>query len=181
MKKIENPVIRQVASLYFSFKRKWYKLRYPNLIMAKDVLIKGTLDIEGSVSVSIASGCSLGKEVKIFGSGQVTIGENVFLNGCWLGCDRSITIQSDCLISDCYILDTDYHNLDPTLRRAPLVEKGSAPIIIEQNAWIGANATVMKGVTIGRDSVVGLGTVVRQSVPPGVVVIGNPHQIVKYL
>ncbi len=45
--------------------------------------------------------------------------------------------------------------------------------------WIGAHALVMKGVRIGRDSVVGAATVVRTDVPPGVVVIGNPQQIAK--
>ena len=56
-----------------------------------------------------------------------------------------------------------------------------APIAIARNVWIGANATVMKGVSIGENSVIGLGSVIRKSVPPNVVAIGNPQQIVKSL
>jgi acetyltransferase-like isoleucine patch superfamily enzyme len=102
------------------------------------------------------------------------------LNGPKIGCDRTITIGDNCLISDCFLADSDYHNLEPHLRHHPPSPKVSAPIHIERNVWIGARATVMKGVRIGTNSVVGLGSVVRKSVPPNVVVIGNPQQIVKH-
>ena len=85
------------------------------------------------------------------------------------------------MISDCYLVDTDYHNLEPHLRHAPPGPKVTAPIVIERNVWIGAKATVMKGVRIGENSAIGLGSVVRKSVPANVVVIGNPQQIVKSL
>lgn len=176
---IQNPVIRFAASLFFELKRHYYQWRYPSLKMAKGTLIKGSISVKGNVQITVAPGCRLGKELKIFGSGQVSVGRNCSLNGCWIGCDHSVTIADDCLISDCYLLDTDYHNLDPRLRHAPAGSKVTAPVVIERNAWIGANSTVMKGVTVGQDSVVGLGSVIRKSVPAGVVVIGNPQQIVK--
>ena len=177
--KIQNPIIRTLAQSFFELKRHYYQWRNPGLTMAKGVLIRGSISVEGDVQIAIAPGCRLGKELKIFGSGKVTIGRNCSLNGCWIGCDNSITIGDDCLISDCYLLDTDYHNLHPRLRHAPPSSKVTAPITIERNAWIGANSTIMKGVTIGQDSVVGLGSVIRKSVPAGVVAIGNPQQIVK--
>jgi maltose O-acetyltransferase len=138
------------------------------------------LQVNGKVKVIIGPGSRLGKRVLIYGSGTVTIGSNVSLNGPWIGCERSITIGDDCLISDCAIADSDYHNLEPHLRHCPPGPKVSAPIVIERNVWVGARATVMKGVHIGADSAVGLGCIVRKSVPPGVVVIGNPQQIVKH-
>lgn len=172
--------ISGLANLYFAIKRWYYQWRYPNLTLEPGVLIKGTLKLSNKVKVKISSGTRLGKKVSISGSGQVTIGRNAFLNGCWMGCVQSITIGDECLISDCFLQDTDYHNLEPHLRHYPPGSKASAPIVLDRNVWVGARSTVMKGVHIGQDSVIGLGSVIRKSVPAGVVVIGNPQQIVKH-
>ena len=180
MQPLNHPVLKSLANLYFETKRLFYQLRYPNVKLAKGVRIKGSLEVYGSVRVAIGPGSRLGKRVLIYGSGEVTIGSNVLLNGPWIGCERSITIGDDCLISDCIFADSDYHNLEPHLRHCPPGPKVSAPIVLDRNVWIGARATVMKGVHIGEDSVVGLGSIVRKSVPPRVVVIGNPQQIVKH-
>lgn len=181
MQQINHPVLKVLTNLYFEFKRSFYQLRYPNVKLAKGVRIKGSLHVQGRVRVVIGEGTRLSKQVLIYGSGEVIVGRNVLLNGPWIGCDRSVTIGDDCLISDCAIADSDYHNLEPHLRHCPPGPKVSAPIVIERNVWIGARATVMKGVHIGTDSVVGLGSVVRKSVAAGVVVIGNPQQVVKHL
>ncbi len=180
MQQINHPFLKFLANLYFEAKRLYYQFRYPNLTLAKGVQIKGSLEVAGSVKVVIGSGSRLGKEVLIYGSGDVNIGSNVLLNGPCIGCECSITVGDECLISDCFLADSDYHNLQPHLRHCPPGPKVSAEIVIERNVWIGARATVMKGVHIGENSVVGLGSVVRKSVPPGVVVIGNPQQIVKH-
>jgi maltose O-acetyltransferase len=180
MQPLNHPVLKVLANFFFEAKRQFYQLRYPNVKLAKGVRIRGSLDVYGRVKVAIGSGSRLSKRVIIYGSGELTIGSNVLLNGSWIGCERSITIGDECLISDCALTDSDYHNLEPHLRHCPPGPKVSAPIVIDRNVWIGARATVMKGVHIGADSVVGLGSVVRKSIPPGVVVIGNPQQIVKH-
>jgi acetyltransferase-like isoleucine patch superfamily enzyme len=169
-----------LLKLYFAMKRQYYQVRYPNIVLAKDAIVKGSLKVSGTVKVEIGAGSRLGKKVEIYGSGQLIVGRNVLLNGPKIGCDRTITIGDDCLISDCFLADSDYHNLEPHLRHYPTSPRVSAPIHIERNVWIGARATVMKGVHIGANSVVGLGSVVRKSIPPDVVVIGNPQQVVKH-
>lgn len=176
-----NKITQLSKDIYFAIKRKYYLLRYPNLTLNGKVKIKGKLSISDKLKVTIDTESRIGKTVKFFGYGKIIIGKNVSLNGCWIGCQKSVKIGDDCLISDCYLLDTDYHNLEPHLRHAPPRDKVAAPITIGKNVWIGANATVMKGVNIGENSVIGLGSVVRKSVPPNVVVIGNPQQIVKSL
>jgi len=59
------------------------------------------------------------------------------------------------------------------------MELGGEPIIIEDDVWIAANAMVLKGVTIGRCSIVAAGSVVTKDVPPNVIVAGNPSRIVR--
>jgi len=58
---------------------------------------------------------------------------------------------------------------------------GTAPVIIGDNVWIGMGAVILKGVTIGDNSVVAAGAIVTKSVPPNVVVAGNPARIVSQL
>ena len=180
MQQPNHPLKKLLSEIYFQVQRQIYQWRYPNVELAPGVKIKGSLKVQGSVKVKIGTGSRLGKRVIIYGNGELNVGSNVFLNGACIGCERSITIGDDCLISDCFLADSDYHNLEPHLRHAPPGAKVAAPIIIERNVWIGARATVMKGVHIGADSVVGLGSVIRKSIPAGVVVIGNPQQIVKH-
>lgn len=181
MSVLKHPLVKSIARTYFEAKRLFYQWRYPNLTLEKGAVLRGSFKLGRHVKVKIGAGTRLGKYVRISGCGELTIGKNVLLNGCWIGCQQSITIGDECLISDCFLQDSDYHNLEPHLRNAPPGVKVSAPIVIERNVWVGARATVMKGVHIGQDSVIGLGSVVRNSVPPGVVVIGNPQQIVRNL
>lgn len=69
----------------------------------------------------------------------------------------------------------------PKNKLAALYPPIKAPVIIGDNVWVGANATILPGVTIGEMSVVAAGSVVTKSVPPGVLVAGNPAIIKKKL
>ena len=77
-------------------------------------------------------------------------------------------------------MDTDYHSVEVD-RRAPGAKPGVGPISIGRNVWIAGGATVLKGVTIGEDSVVGFGAVVASDIPAGTVVAGNPARVVRTL
>ena len=76
-----------------------------------------------------------------------------------------------------YLTDADWHGLYDRTR----VIGDARPIRLEENVWIGDGAIVCKGVTIGEDSLVAAGAVVARDVPPGVIVAGNPAQVVKQL
>ena len=109
--------------------------------------------------------------------------------------EERIEIGSYCLISwNVGIADSDFHPLEPAQRLidaralAPFLENRparpplrTAPVVIADNVWIGMNATILKGVTIGENSVVAAGSVVSKSVPPNTVVAGNPAVVVKEL
>lgn len=114
---------------------------------------------------------------------KIQIGNNVGISGSTINATTSITIGNNVLIgSGCIITDTDSHPLYHEDRNAERNEKTQkAPIVIEDNCFIGARSIILKGVTIGEGSVVGAGSVVSKDVPPHCVVCGNPAKVVKSL
>jgi maltose O-acetyltransferase len=91
-----------------------------------------------------------------------------------------ISIGADALIgSQVCVYDSDFHDLHPTRRRAGTPK--TAPVVIGENAFLGDGVLVLKGVEIGRDSVIGAGSVVTTSIPAGVVAAGNPARVVREL
>jgi acetyltransferase-like isoleucine patch superfamily enzyme len=106
----------------------------------------------------------------------IKIGNNVFINHACSFLDMGgITIEDEVLIGPRVNLVTENHPLDPADRRA-LVTK---PILIKRNAWIGAGATILPGVTVGENAVVAAGAVVSKDVPDNVIVGGIPAKIIK--
>jgi maltose O-acetyltransferase len=110
----------------------------------------------------------------------IDVGDHVRLNGCDIQAALSVTIGDDCILGSCIIVDTDYHSVEVDRRRPEAIVE-SRRIVIGRNVWVAGRATVLKGVTIGDDSVVGYGAVVTGDVPPGVVVAGNPARVVRKL
>jgi len=107
---------------------------------------------------------------------NLKIGKNVFINfDCTFLTLGGITIEDDVLIGPKVSLITENHPLEPQHRKG-LTGKS---ILIKKNAWIGANATILPGVTIGENAVVAAGAVVSKDVPDNVVVGGIPAKIIK--
>jgi len=139
--------------------------------------------------VSVYSGCSFA----IQKDGKCTVGDFTLLNGAIVMAEELIQIGSHCLISwGVGIADSDFHPLDPAQRlidahalapffknRPPRPKLKTAAVKIGDNVWIGMNAVILKGVTIGENSVVAAGAVVTKSVPANTIVAGNPAVEVK--
>lgn len=77
------------------------------------------------------------------------------------------------------IFDSDFHDLDPTRRKAGT--QRTAPVEIGDNVFVGMGVRIIKGTTIGSDSVVGAGSVVTGSIPAGVIAAGNPARVIREL
>ena len=88
-----------------------------------------------------------------------------------------ITIENEVLIGPGAYLISVNHKLDPQHRK----ELELKPVVIKQNAWIGAKATILPGVTVGKNAVVAANAVVTKDVPANTVVAGNPAKIIKKL
>jgi maltose O-acetyltransferase len=111
---------------------------------------------------------------------NISIGAGVVVNfNCVFLDVTSITIGDRVLIGPAVQLLSADHPVDPGVREGGL-ENGS-PIVIEDDAWLGGGAIVCPGVTIGRGSVIGAGSVVTRDVPGGVLAVGNPCRVVREL
>lgn len=109
---------------------------------------------------------------------SIRLGKNVFINHACSFLDiGGITIEDEVQIGPRVNLTSENHPLDPT-DRTTLIPR---PIVIKRNAWIGAGATILPGVTIGENSVVAAGAVVSRDVPANTVVAGVPAKVVKSL
>ena len=127
-------------------------------------------EIDKSVTIFTPFHINYGKNTQI--------GKNVFINFDCVFLDLGgITIEDGVLIAPKVSLLSEGHPISPEQRHS-LVPKH---IHIKKNAWIGANATILHGVTIGQNAVVAAGSVVTKDVPDNVVVGGIPAQILKKL
>ena len=114
---------------------------------------------------------------------ELTIGDHTFIgHDCAFLLAQRIEIGSHCLIATgVRIQDNDGHPLDSEKRRRgePVSGEDVKPVRILDNAWIGARAIILKGVTVGENAVVGAGSVVTRDVPANAIVAGNPAVVIR--
>ena len=107
---------------------------------------------------------------------RTTFGKGSFVNfGCTFLALGGITIEEGVFIAPHCVLATEYHPEDPEMRHSLLTK----PIVIKRNAWIGANATILAGVTIGENAIVAAGAVVNNDVPNNTIVGGVPAKVIR--
>lgn len=110
--------------------------------------------------------------------GNISIGENVFINhDCSFLDLGGITIDDGVMIAPKVVISSEGHPMEPAQRNCQTGGK----VHIKRNAWIGANVTILPGVTVDENSVVAAGAVVSKDVPDNVVVGGIPAKIIKQL
>ena len=149
----------------------------------------------GGVHIRIGDHSRIEGELLVFAhGGEVSIGDWCFVgSGTRIWSGASIKVGNRVMIShNVNIFDNLTHPLGPMQRHSHFrrimehghpnnVELGDQPVVIEDDAWIAASATVLRGVCIGRGAIVGAGAVVTSDVPPMTVVAGNPARIIRQL
>lgn len=117
-------------------------------------------------------------EVK-FSESKIKIGNNVSINNNFSAVSFSkIIIEDDVLIGvNCSMIDTDGHQLEIDKRTIGIPK--TEEIVISKNVFIGDNVSILKGVKIGENTVIGFGSVVTKSIPDNVIAAGNPAKIIK--
>jgi acetyltransferase-like isoleucine patch superfamily enzyme len=120
-------------------------------------------------------------ELNAHDGGRLEIGDRVFVNyGSSVSAHTLVRIGDDCKIGQhAIVLDCDYHELEDPLHYGG--HGPSLPVVLERGVWLGARVTVLKGVTIGRSSVVAAGSVVTHDIPAGVLAGGMPARVLRRL
>lgn len=113
---------------------------------------------------------------------SIKIGKDTGISGGAICAAVQVKIGNECLIgANVIISDTDFHPINPLGRRYnenPL-EIGAASVEIEDNVFVGTGAIILKGIKVGKNSVIGAGSVVTKNVPPDSIVAGNPARVLR--
>ena len=121
---------------------------------------------------------SLGSRILVGPRGFLKIGDNVGMSNTTIVADCSVTIGDNVMIGGgVQIFDTNFHSTDPAVRTSGHETRDDvkeAPIVIGSHVFIGANAIICKGVTLGDNAIVAAGAVVVKSIPADEVWGGNP-------
>ena len=125
---------------------------------------------------------NLQADVYVEPGATLTIGNNVGMSSTRLWIHESARIGINVKIGGCVLItDTDAHPMDYMARRSSNEGTKSAPVVIEDDVWVGAHCIILKGVTIGARSIIGAGSVVTNSIPVDCVAAGNPCRVIKSL
>lgn len=113
---------------------------------------------------------------------KISIGDDVGISGGTIIAAMRISIGNNVILgSNVVITDTDFHPISPVNRRYCTDEVKTMEVIIEDNVFVGMNSIILKGVKIGKNSVIGAGCVVTKDIPENCIAGGNPARIIRTL
>jgi acetyltransferase-like isoleucine patch superfamily enzyme len=172
----------------------WFNFPVPiNIVAGENTMIDSSSCFKKYFS-TLPVGLRLGNNITLQSpalstddKGYIEIGDYSYISGACIAASVSITIGKYVFIAGgVTIVDSDFHPLDPAMRLRDTIAISTVgnklmrpafdclPVTIEDDVWIGFNATILKGVTVGRGSIIEPGAVVSKSVPPLSYVYGNP-------
>lgn len=180
-----DKIIKVYHYILFIIKLKIYKVKYGDRIRGNRVVLKneGTIILGNKVSLnSYPSGELYTTGIHTYGKKSlVKIGNNCNLNGTTIYSRKKVIIGDYCMFGPgVKIIDNNSHRISIDIeerRKSP----ESKEIIIENNVWIGSNSLILKGITIGENSIVAAHSVITKDIPKNVLVAGNPAVIIKNL
>lgn len=161
----------------------WLRLRFRHFRVGLFFVDRGAdLWIGPHAEVRLGRGVRFMRDFTGHFYGRVEIGENVFFNrGCNIIVHESLFIGKNCLFGEMVSIHDENHVAGRGPE--PLSSRGfvTAPVVIGQNVWIGAKATILPGVRIGDNAVIGANAVVTRDVPANCIAVGVPARVVREL
>lgn len=181
-------IYRFFRNILTFIRTRWYilKYRYSFVKIGKKIRIRSYFSVnsydKGTLRINFDDGVYIDRMVSLRGTGNINIGKYTSIGEkTTILAEQEVTIGDYVQIAqNCVISDNDHvFNKKNTKIMHSGVNKQK--ITIQDNVWIGANATIVKGVTIGEGSVVAAGAVITKDVPPHSVAAGIPAKIIKQI
>lgn len=172
----------------------WIMVKHRKVAYDSFPIIKGRIRLYGEgrfiFGKDVKFNCSLGSNfvglfktctVAVLKNASLEIGDHSGFSGVSIYCADKISIGKYVNFGgNVCIWDTDFHPLDYGERRVHNVQQiKSAPIIVEDDVFVGANSIILKGITIGARSIIGAGSVVSKNIPPDEIWAGNPVKFIR--
>ncbi len=185
---------RLIKKILYSF---WNRKARKQCSIGEDIHFIGRVSVLNSgnkENIIIGNHGYISASFQCLCGGKIKVGDHIYIgSGTVFQAKESIEIGDNVIISnDVLVVDNNSHPTSPTFRlemsscanymqdeRWTWKYADSKPIRIEDNVWIGKNAVIMKGVTVGKGAIVALRAVVTHDVPPYAIVAGNPARVVK--
>lgn len=188
--RIRDSIVLRWCWLFFSFLK--YKIRFRKevhfagltyIYVSKDSILefRGKGIWINNYTVSNMFGLFQRTTFYAVNGGRISIGANCGISGASICSMNAIDIGERVLIgANTKILDNDMHSLSPNLRAADeRTDIKSAPVIIGNDCFIGANSIILKGTVLGEKCIVGAGSVVHGVFPENSVIAGNPARLIR--
>lgn len=192
VERLKNAIHRRICVAAQFPRICWYKMLSsshvngkPTMLQPVQMIGKGTITFCGSVTLGFypspffySGYCYLETRTE---SGFISMDDGTWINNNFvaISVSKGIALGKNVLIgTNVEIYDSDFHRLDP-LQRHICISEDDRAVIIEDNVFIGSNVKVMKGVRIGKDSVIANGSIVVKDIPAGVIAGGNPAKVLR--
>jgi acetyltransferase-like isoleucine patch superfamily enzyme len=165
---------------------RWLELAYPERIaIGKRVGLSSRVTLRANTQVAV--GIAIGDETSIqdaallaANQGSIVIGQHSWLGPfCMVYGNGGVSIGDHVLIAAHCVINTVSHNTERC--DLPISEQGinCAPVVIENDVWIGSRAVIMQGVTLGHGAIIGAGSVVTTNIPPYSIAVGTPARVIR--
>ncbi|MBW3635206.1 MAG: acyltransferase [Armatimonadetes bacterium] len=158
------------------------RVRYPHARFGNACDIRSRFGLRQGPNASVVFGerCVLDNDLTIEVGGRLEVGaRTIFGHHCTLAARDSLIIGADCLLAEMVSIRDHDHRFDSL--EIPIREQGavSAPVVIGNNVWLGGKVTVLKGVKIGDNAIVGANAVVTKDIPENAICVGVPARVIR--
>lgn len=186
-------ILQSPARLKILFKLRRFKC---NCIGCQNLSVGPAANVfkEGTGVLEIGKNCDIHAVLSVKNGARLRIGDYTTIRGnSVIGAVEKVQIGNCCIISNnVHIYDNNNHPVNPVIRHQMCIngfygdswnwdKSEHSAIVIEDDVWIGERSTILKGVTVGKGSIVASNSVVTKNVPPMSIVAGNPARVVKHL
>lgn len=161
----------------------WYKLYYPmrgiRFSAGRNFRVFGGLSVRGPGQVIFGDNVTIFRHTTpwtMSPEARISVGNNVMMSAPRFGCVKEVRIGDNCILAEIRITDSDFHSTRAD-RRSEDAPIRVAPVIVEDNVWVGELAALLAGTRIGRNSVVSFGAICVREYPENVIIMGNPAKV----